>query len=418
MPEISDVRAEVFGELARETARGTVAPSPRVATEILTLARTGDVTLTLVPGGLPPLGFTGPLPPGVTLPPGVQPGTGFPPPVGTPTVPRGPAPGSVEPPPSGGGILAAILRAARLRVPLASATAAFLRELCERFPTGAPECRALRRAGVIAGAEPKPAPKPPSRPRPRRTRPATPRRPRRPRRRETPPPRVPRRVLPLPPPREIFIPGRPPAGPAPQLPTEVLPSEPTITPPPRPPRGPPSVLPVPPVLPPVPGSNLPGPRPGGTPAGSPSVGGRPASPGVLGRVLLGGAPFIAPLFAPSPAAAPILIPGRLPGAAPGQPAPFASQALLGQVQPEVQTAQQRCQVVKRKRRRKGKCREGYFVERPGETEYQVWRERSCITGKVTDRPGKPTAKQRAARERASQAKRAREAFEVITGGRR
>lgn len=45
--------------------------------------------------------------------------------------------------------------------------------------------------------------------------------------------------------------------------------------------------------------------------------------------------------------------------------------------PQPQT--RRCEVVKRRRRRKGKCREGFFVERPGETQFITWRDRECDT---------------------------------------
>lgn len=43
------------------------------------------------------------------------------------------------------------------------------------------------------------------------------------------------------------------------------------------------------------------------------------------------------------------------------------------------TAEDRCQVVKRRRRKKGKCREGFFVETPGETKFITWRSRECDT---------------------------------------
>lgn len=44
--------------------------------------------------------------------------------------------------------------------------------------------------------------------------------------------------------------------------------------------------------------------------------------------------------------------------------------------------QKKCQEVKRKRRRKGKCKEGFFRELPGSTQYETWRTRECITGEV------------------------------------
>lgn len=41
----------------------------------------------------------------------------------------------------------------------------------------------------------------------------------------------------------------------------------------------------------------------------------------------------------------------------------------------------RCQEVRRRRRRKGKCREGFFEERPGKTRFITWRTVNCITRK-------------------------------------
>lgn len=41
-----------------------------------------------------------------------------------------------------------------------------------------------------------------------------------------------------------------------------------------------------------------------------------------------------------------------------------------------------CQIVKRRRRRKGKCREGFFNEMPGSTKYTTWRVKDCETGKT------------------------------------
>ena len=46
-----------------------------------------------------------------------------------------------------------------------------------------------------------------------------------------------------------------------------------------------------------------------------------------------------------------------------------------QAQPQAQT--RRCQNVQRRRRKKGKCREGFFRERPGSTQFITWRENDC-----------------------------------------
>lgn len=64
--------------------------------------------------------------------------------------------------------------------------------------------------------------------------------------------------------------------------------------------------------------------------------------------------------------------------------------LTTSISPQVATeAQTQCQVVKRRRRRKGKCREGFFSESPGSTKFVTWRERDCqssrsLGGKVVD----------------------------------
>jgi len=66
---------------------------------------------------------------------------------------------------------------------------------------------------------------------------------------------------------------------------------------------------------------------------------------------------------------PLLIPSTL--------VPFPG--LDPQLQPQLRqpTPTQQCQIVKRRRRRKGRCREGFFVERPGDTKFITWRERAC-----------------------------------------
>lgn len=60
--------------------------------------------------------------------------------------------------------------------------------------------------------------------------------------------------------------------------------------------------------------------------------------------------------------------------------PTLAQPLpLAQPQPTRQ-AEEKCQEVKRRRRRKGVCREGFFREFPGKTQFVTWRERECVTG--------------------------------------
>jgi hypothetical protein len=52
-------------------------------------------------------------------------------------------------------------------------------------------------------------------------------------------------------------------------------------------------------------------------------------------------------------------------------------------QRDTKTRQRECQEVKTRRRRKGKCREGFFREVPGKTRFITWREVDCLTGKET-----------------------------------
>jgi hypothetical protein len=52
-------------------------------------------------------------------------------------------------------------------------------------------------------------------------------------------------------------------------------------------------------------------------------------------------------------------------------------------QQTTRTRQRECQEVKRRRRRKGKCREGFFREFKGKTRFITWRETDCLTGKET-----------------------------------
>jgi len=60
-------------------------------------------------------------------------------------------------------------------------------------------------------------------------------------------------------------------------------------------------------------------------------------------------------------------------------------AVVGSIQPlsranpsaVPQEQADKCEQVKRRRRKKGKCREGFFRESPGSTKYVTWRERRC-----------------------------------------
>jgi len=130
-----------------------------------------------------------------------------------------------------------------------------------------------------------------------------------------------------------------------------------------------------------------------------------------------------PLELPLPAPAPVSLPGSLPGLqnvllqslglglsslpfqtpsintlTVGDPALLqsASNPLLqatssvgrifdinAQPQPKLQKkAARECEEVKRRRKRKGKCREGFFREYPGKTRYTTWRERDCAIRSV------------------------------------
>jgi len=56
--------------------------------------------------------------------------------------------------------------------------------------------------------------------------------------------------------------------------------------------------------------------------------------------------------------------------------------LFGLVQPAGDRLSDGCQNVLRRRRRKGKCREGFFEERPGSTKFTTWRTVDCVTRKT------------------------------------
>ena len=55
------------------------------------------------------------------------------------------------------------------------------------------------------------------------------------------------------------------------------------------------------------------------------------------------------------------------------------QIISAQPQPQPETNPDRCQEVKRRRRRKGRCKEGFFREFPGKTQFIEWREVDCAT---------------------------------------
>lgn len=188
----------------------------------------------------------------------------------------------------------------------------------------------------------------------------------------------------------IVLPGRldlprigdpifsPPAAPtAPQISPEIAPAAPPI---------------LPELFPEIPDLPAPAPAPQRRPAIDP---GPLTSPGQIPRapvVLPGSRPVFFPVGLPvqfpilDPVGFPILDPiGDLlpkPLTPIGtSPLPFGEISFAPQPfpQPQQDTAE-RCQTVKRRRRRKGKCREGFFIERPGGTDFITWREQECDSG--------------------------------------
>lgn len=111
------------------------------------------------------------------------------------------------------------------------------------------------------------------------------------------------------------------------------------------------------------------------------------------------APFPTPSPLPFPLPLPVFIPARplrvpvpdvvAPPLTPPQPivsqfpVPIASPFAQPQPMPfqEIQPKQKECVEVKRRRRRKGKCREGFFEELPGRTRFTTWRTVDCVTRK-------------------------------------
>lgn len=138
----------------------------------------------------------------------------------------------------------------------------------------------------------------------------------------------------------------------------------------------------------VPRSPSPSTRPGPGTRGRPSV---PPLPGpVFFPIFL---PFGAPSVRPFPVGdifpKPSPTPGDLTRFNPrGVPSPlgFADPVQFPQPQPEADP--QRCQEVKRRRRRKGKCREGFFIEEQGKTKYVTWRTKDCATGRTISEKGR------------------------------
>lgn len=99
-------------------------------------------------------------------------------------------------------------------------------------------------------------------------------------------------------------------------------------------------------------------------------------------------PFPSPLPTPRPTRVPIResIPDLTridPIVRPLVPSPVAlpSVAPFAQSQVPPSTQQKECVEVKRRRRRKNVCREGFFREFPGKTRFITWREVDCLTGK-------------------------------------
>lgn len=158
--------------------------------------------------------------------------------------------------------------------------------------------------------------------------------------------------------------------------------------PPRPQIPPDPRLPIPENLP------LPTPRLPRIPAPVPSFPLPSPIPSPLPRTIPSTIPLpgirVLPLFLPTPGVPglrplqdpqlrPLGDPVPLTPIVPGVPTlPLGATFLQPGTQPQPQArSQRRCQEVKRRRRRKGKCREGFFRESPGKTTFVTWRERSC-----------------------------------------
>ena len=172
-----------------------------------------------------------------------------------------------------------------------------------------------------------------------------------------------------------------------------MPPAPDVRPAPEPmplPQPSPAPAPVPTPTIPVPGpipAPSPLPRPAPTPTTTP---GRPIPP--LARP--GALPFppIVPAFFPS--SSPIGVPSTFSPQTPNltriedqllqsQPTPTLGSITGLETSQAPQQQAERCQNVRRRRRRKGKCREGFFREYPRRTQFVEWREVDCITREET-----------------------------------
>lgn len=197
----------------------------------------------------------------------------------------------------------------------------------------------------------------------------------------------------------VFTPARPGiveapdviAVPAPRIPTPAAQPEPITVPF---PVEIPQPSPVPDILAPT----LPQAIPVPTPAPAPLPTTFPA-PSPLPLPLPSPAPFPSPLPFPTPRVFPLPAPFRIGEPQPrvdrptqpltpvqptGLPSPTPFAAPFPQPQPQPQPGPQQadpCQEVKRRRRRKGKCREGFFKEFPGKTRFITWRTVDCATRK-------------------------------------
>ncbi len=129
----------------------------------------------------------------------------------------------------------------------------------------------------------------------------------------------------------------------------------------------------------------PTPTPTRTPAPTPRTSPAPAPrPGLLPRIFPLGFPSIFPSSMPAglPQGLPNFIGDLLPTIptplTPIQPGRLVSTVPMPSPRPATQTdPAERCQEVRRRRRRRNKCREGFFREYPGKTRYYTWRERTC-----------------------------------------
>lgn len=215
--------------------------------------------------------------------------------------------------------------------------------------------------------------------------------------RPNPPPRVPPPPIFSPeiPPPQPTVPSSPPPRPAepvfrpeipqptiptPRVPEPARPSDPSTTPAPAP--APPAPSPAPPR--PAPGAPVPSPAPPttwpGFPWPSPTI-------GIPGGIRWPGTsrPAVPSIAPPRP-----ITPPRIPDLTPPQldvPTLTATATGVG-IRTPTRTGTQNCEVVKRRRRKKGKCREGYFRETENDTKYVTWRTRDCASKKVTSRSKK------------------------------